>query len=67
MHPVGQLQPNAWGFCDMHGLCYEALRDGLRPYGPEEVVDPIGPLGGKTGARGGAWGRGCGYQGLSGC
>lgn len=55
---VGQLQSNAWGLHDMHGLVYETMRDGFRCYGREEAVDPIGPLDGdRIVARGGFWGR----------
>lgn len=57
-HPVGQLQPNAWGLYDMHGNLWEWVQD----YHAEEyylnssVEDPTGP---ETGdyrvKRGGGW------------
>lgn len=55
---VGLLRPNAWGLHDMHGLVYEAMRDGFRRFERGQVVDPVGPLGdGRVVARGGFWGR----------
>ena len=55
---VAQLQPNAWGLYDMHGLVYETMRDARRAYGPGEISDPVGPVtGAEAVARGGFWGR----------
>ena len=42
----------------MHGLVYETMRDGFRPFRRGEVVDPVGPLDdGRIVARGGCWSR----------
>lgn len=58
LQTVGQLRANAFGLHDMHGLVYETMRDGFRPYTAADATDPIGPLNGeRTGARGGFWGR----------
>jgi formylglycine-generating enzyme required for sulfatase activity len=58
MHGVGELRPNAFGLCDMHGLVYETMRDGPRTYTRDAVTDPLGPRDGKNiVARGGFWGR----------
>lgn len=55
---VGQLEPNAFGLYDMHGLVYETMRDGPRRYRKTYEVDPVGPLDGqRIVARGGFWGR----------
>ena len=58
LHGVGELQPNAWGLYDMHGLVYEACRDPMRVFRHDEVSDPVGRPGeGRIAARGGSWGR----------
>jgi formylglycine-generating enzyme required for sulfatase activity len=58
LHAVGELEPNAFGLHDVHGLVYETMRDGPRPYTRAEAVDPVGPLDGtQIVARGGFWGR----------
>jgi len=58
LHPVGQRRPNAFGLFDMHGLVYETMRDGPRPYTPASAIDPIGLVGGdRVVARGGYVGR----------
>jgi formylglycine-generating enzyme required for sulfatase activity len=58
LHAVGELRPNGFGLYDMHGLVYEAMRDGHRHYAREHVTDPVGPLqGDRIVARGGFWGR----------
>jgi formylglycine-generating enzyme required for sulfatase activity len=64
-HPVGQLQPNAWGLYDMHGNVWEWVQDW---YDSQEytrraatgiaVVDPVGPAAGSGRVfRGGSWGN----------
>ena len=56
-HPVGEKQPNPWGLYDMIGNVWEWCADGLREYGEDYAIDPVGAL--STGAdrviRGGSW------------
>ena len=58
-HGVGELLPNAWGFYDMTGNCYEYCSDFHADYkskstsAPEE--DPTGAESGKRVIRGGAF------------
>lgn len=59
-HPVGQKQPNAWGFYDMHGNVMEWCLDGYHSYPGGHVMDLLIGYDGPSAAmarrvRGGAW------------
>ena len=58
-HPVGQLNPNAWGLYDMHGNVHEWCQDWFdrNYYSQSPSIDPLGPAKGLAKAlRGGDWG-----------
>jgi formylglycine-generating enzyme required for sulfatase activity len=57
-HPVGQLRPNAWGLCDMHGNVREFCADRFAKdyYAKSPPNDPDGPTEGSLRVvRGGPW------------
>lgn len=56
-HPVGQLQPNAWGLYDMHGNIWEWVSDWHENYSTGPQTDPVGPSSGVDRVlRGCSWG-----------
>jgi len=57
-HAVGQKQPNAWGFCDMHGNAWEWCEDAYDPafYAQAPADNPCSAAGGENRVlRGGGW------------
>jgi formylglycine-generating enzyme required for sulfatase activity len=56
-HVVGERQPNAWGFCDMHGNIREWCWDWFGDIAEESATDPRGPESGEMKVtRGGCYG-----------
>jgi cysteine-rich repeat protein len=54
-HPVGELQPNAWGLYDTLGNAYEWVHDWSEAYAGD-AIDPWGPsVGAFRGYRGGSY------------
>jgi len=55
-HTVGEKEPNAWGFCDMHGNVLEWCSDWFSLPSTDDAEDPIGPPNGSFKVmRGGCW------------
>jgi formylglycine-generating enzyme required for sulfatase activity len=56
LHPVGQLQANAWGLFDLYGNVWEWCSDWYGPYTADAVTDPRGPETGEEKVfRGASW------------
>lgn len=55
-HPVGQKEPNALGFRDLHGNVWEWCSDWFTNYPNAALTNPVGPATGKFKVfRGGGW------------
>jgi formylglycine-generating enzyme required for sulfatase activity len=56
-HPVGEKDPNNWGFYDLAGNVYEWVNDWYQPdLGQDVQADPLGAINGTERVfRGGAW------------
>jgi len=58
-HPVGQKEPNAWGFYDMLGNIWELSLDHIRSYREMSETDPVGQISPNWGQmRGGSYAYG---------
>ncbi|MDR1816824.1 MAG: formylglycine-generating enzyme family protein [Puniceicoccales bacterium] len=44
VRPVGQKEPNPWGFYDMHGNAWEMCADWFGDYPAGDATDPTGPV-----------------------
>jgi len=44
--PVGLKRPNPWGLYDIYGNAWEWVQEELWPYGMEDFIGPVRPLGG---------------------
>ena len=53
--PVRDFPANAWGLHQMHGNVWEWCADGLAPYPPGEVLDPLAEQAARRMLRGGSW------------
>jgi formylglycine-generating enzyme required for sulfatase activity len=56
VQPVGEKEPNSWGFYDLAGNVWEWCWDGYDRYSPDAVINPVGAeSAGRRVLRGGAY------------